>query len=103
MKRLPKSTLRKLIKEAIVDAHDDAEQLVGFFTMLHDNVAYPFHVTLLGAPAVVVDVEHSMRPDLVFVCARGRERLRVGVLDLPTPRPAPDGWEWVESYRLWAR
>jgi hypothetical protein len=34
--------LDTLIKEAMVDAHDDSEQNTGFFTMLENHLATPF-------------------------------------------------------------
>ena len=30
--------LDKMIEEAVVDAHDESEQIVGFYTMLEDNL-----------------------------------------------------------------
>jgi hypothetical protein len=37
------------------------------------------------------------------ICARGRLRQRISILDLPLPRRVPDGAEWIEAYRAWAR
>ncbi|MEK7466243.1 MAG: hypothetical protein AAB074_02410 [Planctomycetota bacterium] len=102
MKRLSKSDLKRLVAKATAGAHDEIEQLAEFFTILGNDLAYPFRAILLGAPAAVIDVEVAERPDLVFVCLRGRERLRVRVMDLPRPSPVPEGWEWVEAYRYWA-
>jgi hypothetical protein len=44
-----------------------------------------------------------MTIESVAVCGRGRSRQRIGILDLPLPDPLPDGAEWVEAYRRWAR
>jgi len=41
-RRVPESVLRELIEEATVDAYGDAEQLVGFVTMLEEHLAVPF-------------------------------------------------------------
>jgi hypothetical protein len=38
---------------------------------------------------------------IVAVCARGRWRQRVPILDLPLP--APPGVEWIEAYRHWLK
>lgn len=37
--------------------------------------------------------------------AYGESEQRIGlpILDLPLPSPPPAGWEWIETYRLWAR
>jgi hypothetical protein len=38
------------VEEAIVDAYGDSEQLVGFLTMLEENLACPFTTTILALP-----------------------------------------------------
>lgn len=103
MRRLRKSELDGLVAEATVDAHDEWEQLDSFQVMLQDNLAYPFRTRLLGIEVVVTGIAFGLRPDLVFICVRGGETLRVGVLDLPRPSPPPEGWQWVEAYRHWAK
>ncbi len=39
---------------------------------------------------------------IVAVCRRGRNLLRVALLELPMPDPRPRGAEWVDAYRHWA-
>ncbi len=39
---------------------------------------------------------------IVAVCARGRHRQKIDLLDLPLPTPAPDGADWIDAYRAWA-
>jgi len=41
--------------------------------------------------------------EIVVVCRREGVRQRIPVLDLPLPDPPPEGWEWIEAYRYWAR
>jgi len=41
--------------------------------------------------------------EVVAICRRGRTRQRINVLDLPLPTPRPEGAEWIEAYRYWAR
>jgi len=36
-------------------------------------------------------------------CRRGSRRQTIPLLDLPLPNPLPDGAEWIEAYRWWAR
>ncbi len=40
--RLSKSRLDVLVAEAVVDAYNEAEQAMGFFTMIEDNLELPF-------------------------------------------------------------
>jgi hypothetical protein len=51
MTELSESELDDLIEQAIIDAHGDAEQMVGFYTMINDNLALPFTTTVLGVEA----------------------------------------------------
>lgn len=103
MPRVSKKRLEKMVEEAIVDAYGESEQAVGFFTVIEDNLQMPFETTLLGVSVIVERVDLNDREDIVAVCQRGRKRQNVPILDLPPPSPKPQGWEWIEAYRLWAR
>jgi hypothetical protein len=92
-----------MIEEATVDAHDESEQRVGFFTLLEEQLAVPFTTDVLGTPVVVERLDLTEADAIVAVCRRGRTRQRIDVRDLPLPSPPPQGWEWVAAYRHWAR
>jgi hypothetical protein len=81
----------------------DEEQVGGFCCLIDENLATPFDTKLLGVIVSVRKVDMTDGSDIVAVCQRGRERLRVPVLELPLPEPPPDGWEWIEAYRYWRR
>jgi len=102
-KTLSTRRLQELIEEATIDAYDESEQRVGFFTMLEDQLAVPFTTDILGAPVRVERVSLSDAGDLVAICRRGRHRQPISLLNLPLPSPPPAGWEWIEAYRRWAR
>ena len=102
-RRIAESDLRELIEKATVDAYGDAEQLVGFVTMLEEHLAVPFHTSVLGADVTVTRTDQSDDGHIVAVCHRGRSRQRVPILDLPLPDPPPKGVEWIDAYRRWAR
>ena len=95
--------LDKLIAEATVDCYNESEEVTGIFTMLEENLAVPFTTTLLGVEVTVERVDLNDADEIVAVCRRGRERLRVPVIDLPLPDPKPKGTEWIDAYRRWAR
>jgi hypothetical protein len=92
-----------LIEEATVDADGDAEQLVGFVTMLEERLAVPFQTSVLGADVTVTRIDQSDDGSIVAICRRGASRQRIPILDLPLPDPLPKGAEWIEAYRTWAR
>jgi len=95
--------LDKLIAEATVDCYNESEEVTGIFTMLEENLEVPFATTLLGVDVKVERVDLNDADEIVAVCRRGRERLRVPVIDLPLPEPKPKGVEWIDVYRRWAR
>jgi hypothetical protein len=70
---LSKAELNAMVAEAIVDAHDEYEQVSGFYNILEEELAVPF--------------EH---------------RQAIPILDLPLPAPSPPGSEWIAAYRHWA-
>ena len=97
------AALEALIEEATVDAYGEDEQLTGFFTMIEESLAVPFTTTVLGVEVSVVGVDLAEDGRVVGRCARGSVRQDIGILDLPLPEPAPEGSQWIEAYRYWAR
>lgn len=95
--------LDEMIEEATVDAHDESEQTVGFYTMIEDNLAVPFKTEMLGVEVTVERLDMTDDEQIVAVCARGKSRQRVPILDLPLPSPLPDGADWIIAFRRWAR
>ena len=100
--QLAPDKLNALVSEAIVDCHDEEEQLMGLFNMIEENLAVPFETSILGLPVDVESVEE--RDDrIVAICTRGSERQAICLLDLTIPSPPPTGAEWIEAYRHWSR
>ncbi len=97
------AVLEALIEEATVDAYGEDEQITGFFTMIEESLAVPFTTTVLGVEVSVVGVDLAEDGRVVARCARGAVRQGIGILDLPLPEPAPEGTQWIEAYRHWAR
>jgi hypothetical protein len=95
------AAIEAMIEEATVDAYNDDEQLTGLFTMLEEHLAVPFTTTVLGVEVTVRKVDLTA-DTIVAVCARGRHRQRIDLLDLPLPTPPPDGAAWIDAYRHWA-
>lgn len=100
--RVSLARLDALIEEAIVDAYNESEQVVGFRAMIDDHLALPFETDVLGVTVTVKKIDVSAGGDVVAVCSRGRERQAVPILDLKLPDPPPVGWEWIEAYRRWS-
>lgn len=46
--------------------------------------------------------EISLAEQLVAICRRGVMRQKIGILELPLPKPVPAGAEWIEAYRRWS-
>ena len=71
--------------------------------MIEDRLALPFEADLFGVPVTVYRIDLTEADEVVAICRRGRTRQRINVLDLPLPTPRPEGAEWIEAYRYWAR
>lgn len=101
MSQPSRAELDELVAEAIVDAYNDDEQLTGLYTMIEDNLAFPFATTVLGVAVTVERVQLTPRDEIVAVCRRAGIRQTVPLLDLPLPSPRPAGSEWIAAYRHW--
>ena len=102
-KRPSVAMLDEMIDEAIVDAYGESEQTIGFYTMLEDNLKVPFQTKVLRLHVTVERIDMTDDEQIVAVCSRGRSRQRIPILDLPLPSPAPEGAEWIDAFRRWAR
>jgi hypothetical protein len=100
--RMSRKQLDALVEEATVDCYDEDEQLSGVYTMIEDNLAMPFRTTVLGVDVTVEDIDLTDHGTVVAYCTRGKYRQAIHVLDLPLPKPPPDGAQWIEAYRHWA-
>jgi hypothetical protein len=101
--RIGKAQLEALIAEATVDAYNDSEQAVGFFTMMEDNLRVPFETDILGIKAIVERVDITENDEIVAVCKREGNRQRISILELPLPSPLPEGAQWIAAFRYWKR
>jgi hypothetical protein len=101
-KELPPAKLDVLIEEATVDAHDESEQATGFNMMLEDQLATPFKTEVLGMEVIVERIDMTNDDQIVAVCARGRSRQRILIVELPLPDPPPKGSACIHAYRRWA-
>jgi len=95
--------LDEMIEEAIVDAYGEPEQRVGFFSLLEDRLKLPFKTEVLGIELPVERLDMTEDEQIVAVCSRGKSRQRVPILDLPLSSPPPEGAEWIDAFRRWAR
>lgn len=92
-----------MVEQATVDAYDESEQATGWFTMLEEHLGLPFETTVLGSPVTVASIDLRDDGSIVAMCARGRARQAVPVVDLPIPSPPPAGFVWIEAYQRWLR
>ena len=95
--------LAQMIEEATVDAYNESDQAVGWFTMFENYLELPFETEVLGVLVRVTRIVHRDDDTLVAICARGRDEQAIGLTDLPLPAPMPPGVEWIEAYRRWLK
>jgi hypothetical protein len=90
-----------MVEEATIDAHDGEEQLMGFFSILAEELAVPFETRVLGVAVTVAGIGQTTT-GIVANCVRGKHRQAIHLIDLPLPEPPPQGAEWIVAYQLWA-
>ena len=95
--------LAEMIKEATVDAYGESEQIVGFFTLLEERLKLPFKTEVPGVEVTVKRLDMTDDEQIVAICSRGKSQQPVPILDLTLPDPPPEGAEWIEAFRGWAR
>ncbi|MGW7824145.1 hypothetical protein ACWGLF_39980 [Streptomyces puniciscabiei] len=100
--RLSTAELDAMVEEVIVDAYGEHEQLAAFQAVIADRLALPFATVVLGIPVTVTALEERPGGSVAALCRHGRHAQAIGILDLPLPDPAPEGWAWVEAYRHWS-
>jgi uncharacterized Zn finger protein len=98
-----RALLERLIDAATVDCYDESEERTGLFEMIHDHLETPFVTTVLGVAVTVTAIDLADDDQIIAVCRRGGDVLRISLLDLPLPDPRPSGSEWVDAYRHWIR
>lgn len=103
MAKRSNAELDALVEEATVDAYGEDEQLSAFHVMIEDNLTVPFQTTVLGVEVTVTKVDLLPGSGIVAICTHGKHRQAIGIRDLPLPDPPPDGAEWIEAFRHWAR
>jgi TOTE conflict system, Archaeo-Eukaryotic Primase domain/Calcium binding len=86
-----KAELDRLIEDATVDAYDESEQRVGFYTMLEEHLSLPFETEILGISVIVERIEMTDDEQVVAICRRGRSRQRVPIFEVPLPKLLPEG------------
>lgn len=98
---LPEAELAAMIEAATVDCYNESEETTGWLTMIQDNLTVPFETRVLGVQVRVQRVTLDAAGQIVAVCARGRDRQVLPILDLPLPSPRPEGAEWIQAYCQW--
>ena len=74
--------------------------------LLHDaggSPRDPFKTEVLGVEVTVQHMDLTDDEQIVAVCTSGKLRQAIPILALPLPDPPPQGAEWIEAYRRWAR
>src|SRR5437879_13793402 len=79
---LSKARLGALIEEATVDAYNDAEQVLGLFTMMEDNLQLPFETEIFGIKVTVERIDLTVGVEIVAVCKIRGKREKLSDMDL---------------------
>jgi len=99
---IDRAWLDAMVQEATVDCYHESEQATGLFTMIEEHLDLPFETSVLGVTVKVARVDITDDDQIVAICVRGKTRQVIPILDLPLPKPAPKGAEWIAAYRHWS-
>ena len=100
--RISPDRLQEMIAEVTADAYDEDEATMGFFSLLEEEIAFPFETVVLGVPVTIERLTETSR-GIAVIAARGATRQAIAIEALPLPSPPPPGAEWIEAYKAWAR
>jgi hypothetical protein len=94
--------LEVLIEDACVDANDESEQAMGFYTWIEEHVTFPFPAEVIGESVTVMSVELNAEGEaLEAICRRKGRDYRVALENVAWEGEGPAGAERIEAYKLW--
>jgi hypothetical protein len=99
--RLSKARLDELVEAALVDAYGESEQVTGFYSMMENDLRFPFETEILGMTVIVERIDITEDDRLVAVCRKDKTKQQISLSELPLPSPLPNGAEWIVAYRYW--
>lgn len=99
---LTKERLEDLIEQATVDCYGDYECLAGFCAVFEDNLGFPFPAKVVGEDVEVIAVDQKASR-IQAVCMRNGRKYDINILDLGGDSKKVKGWEWIETFRQWAK
>ena len=95
-----KKNLDKLIQEATIDCYDEGECLSGFYTILEENIQFPFPAIVIGEEVEVVGVEWADN-GIKAQCHRKHKSYSVNIVDIEYNSNIVLGAEWINAYKKW--
>jgi hypothetical protein len=98
---VPRIDYRAMADAVTASAESEADEARGWCQAIAKHLRLPFETKVLGVDVRVESVGQLPDGALVAVCRRGQGAQSVPILDLPLPRPPPEGSVWLDAYRLW--
>ena len=100
---LDDAAVREAMDDACVDCNDEHDQISGLFTMVDQELAFPFPARVLGehvevTSATTADYD-SLGIDLVVVHKGKEYSIAAHSIELETP--LPDGHLYLAAYLEW--
>lgn len=94
----PIETLEELIEEGIVDCYNEYEQQAGMICSVVDGVECPFEAKVIGEKVTITKLTDDDEP--MAVCEKNGKTYKVNIDSLEFVEPYPNGYEWIEAYKL---
>jgi hypothetical protein len=94
--------LEEMIEEATVDCYSQEEAHVGLLTSLQDGITCPFTAKVIGEEVEVVELRsRASGLGVDALCRYKGKDYPIDILSLQWGKKKPEGYEWIEAYRLW--
>src|SRR6266568_8876627 len=98
--KLTQQQLQSMIDEAIADAHDEEEALMGIYDFMDENLKVPFPAKVIGED---VTISNFFQGDdcIEAEIDKGNKKYRVDLKEVEYDPQKVKGYEWIEAYMYW--
>jgi len=98
--KLTQQQLQSMIDEAIADAIDEEEALMGIYNFMEENLKVPFPAKVIGEDVTITEF-YEGEDRIEAEVTKGNKKYRVDLIDVKYDPQKVKGYEWIEAYRYW--
>jgi hypothetical protein len=92
--------LQAMIDEAIADAIDEEEALMGIYGCMDEKLEVPFPAKVIGEDVIITSF-YQGEDRIEAEVTKGNKKYTVDLKDVEYDPEKVKGYEWIEAYRFW--